>query len=178
MPKEVQVVKELSWAEASRLIKAQRKVSAHRATEAGTLRQAYAVAQTLAKVCVDLKIYNDDALTNDIKILEVALKRFTQGVKRHSQRHAAGMEFALGAVGELEQLLAKAKGPGFGIKAVAASAQTDEKRVHQLRESLRVRSREAAFVLAELENLADPLPNGFKMASARKRKAADKLRTA
>jgi hypothetical protein len=162
---------------AKAIIRAHAKVEAHRATEAGTLASAMNHANSVVKLLADVYVEADQAMQNEIRILLVALKRFRRVAHRSVQAKTGALTQATAEVDAIERLLKHAEGPGYKIVETAQVATADRVRVKQLQGSLKHRTREAAFILAELEQLVDPYP-GLKIASAAQRKRNDKAREA
>ena len=158
------------------VMRAAAKVKSYRATEAGTVKVAYQATAAVVKLLADAHAEADAGLRNEIKLLLAGIQRFSRHAHAHLQAKTGALHVALAELERVEGLLKRAAGPGYGVVAMAQRAQADTNRVRALKASLQLRAREMAFVLAELEQMVDPLP-GLRIASASTRKKNDKLRS-
>ena len=162
--------------EAAKLKRLSAKVAAHKAQNAGMLRSAFDELSRAVKTLVEVDVFGDKGLENEIKIIQEVTKRFRARVKTHQQAKAGGLAMALAALERTNKLLDQAEGQGgYKLAQLRERARIDTARLKQLRDSLQFRSREAAFVLAELEQAADPFP-GLQLATAAARKRHDDAR--
>lgn len=157
---------------AQKIKKAHAKVVAHRADQAGPLRAVFQSLGGLVKLLADSQSEVDEAVQNEIKILFHVIHRFSRKVRGLSEDKAAALKKAVLDIERIERQLKLASGPGYGVKRLIAESQRDLNHVKKLRENLGVRYREAAFVLAELEQLVDPVTD-LKLATAAQRRRND-----
>ena len=160
---------------AHKILATHKKVVAHRATKAGVLRQVFDGLNRLVKLLADLQVESDQALLNDIDILQSVMLRFRRRVSSQQNSRTRAFLLAYQELGTMERLLKDAAGSGYGVRRLASESERDLTLVRRLRENLELRQREAAFVLAELEQAVDPLP-GMRLASAKRRLENDKRR--
>ena len=154
------------------------KVAAHRATHAGTLRSAQDVLVLAVQTLVDVDTFADRDLEGEIGLMIKMIRRFIDRLKTHQQAKAGALALTIKALDKADKLLCEAEGrKGYGIKAMKDKAAVDLRRVREVKASVEHRAREAAFVLAELEQAVDPFP-GIRMVSAAARARHDEKRKA
>ena len=165
----------LSAKTAKKVLTAHKKVAEHRADKAGTLRRCFDGLSRLTKLLADLHVEGDQALKNEIDILQVVMRRFRERIAAQQKVRTQALALTLQELGYIERLLREAQGRGYSIKRLAQESERDLALVKKAKENLNTRQREAAFVLAELEQAVDPTP-GLKLANAKRRKENDDRR--
>lgn len=155
-----------------RLVK---KVGDHRATHAGTLKAAFDELGKVTRLLSEASADVEAELQNDIKILLSLIRKFRGRITKTLKVKVSDLAAADQHLEKAATHLQEAEGSGYELQGLDLQASIDNHRIHRLRVSLGVRAREAAFVLAELEQAVDPLP-GMKMKSAAERKRNDKAR--
>lgn len=163
--------------QAKRVKTAAKRVAEHRATEAGTLRTVFDALGGLVKLLADVHAEADRATANEIRIFLEVVRRFRAKLTTNQQARTAALMQAVQRLDQMERLLVSARGPGYALKRLEQESARDLGATKKLRANLGDRSREAAFVLAELEQAVDPVP-GLKIASAKVRKENAKRRKA
>ena len=151
------------------------KVAAHQAQNAGVLRTAFDSLSGAVKLLAEVDTYKKDMVEGEINLLVRMIKRFREKMAEEAQTEAGALTMALKELTRAEKLLEQAKGRGYKVRAMEERARVDSSKLRQVHASVKLRAREAAFVLAELEQAADPLP-GFKLASAAARRRHDEAR--
>lgn len=163
--------------QAQKIKRAHAKVVAHRADRAGSLRAIFQSLGSLVKLLAETQSELDEALQNEIKILFHTINRFAKKVRVLSEDKAAALKKAMIDAERINRQLKAATGPTYGVKRLIAEGQRDLEQLKKLRANLQMRYREAAFILAELEQAVDPITD-LKLASAAQRKRNDKARKA
>ena len=98
--------------EAAKIQRLSAKVAAHKAQNAGMLRSAFDELSRAVKTLVEVDVFGDKGLENEIKILQEITKRFRARVKTHQQAKAGGLAMALAALERTNKLLDQAEGQG------------------------------------------------------------------
>lgn len=158
-----------------RILRASKRAQSYRAFEAGTVAVAHQAAAQLVKLLADAQAEADVPVQREISLLITCLKRFRDRVHTHLQAKTGALHVASQGVDNLERLLRRADHPGYGVAEMARRAQADANRVQALKASLQRRAQEMSFILAELEQLVDPVP-GLTIRPASTRKKNAKLR--
>ena len=154
----------------------QAKVVAHQAQNAGILRTAFDQISSSVKALADLDTFGEKTLESEIQLFLDVAKRFEARIKTYQKLKSAALTFALQNLHKASRTLEEARGfKGYKVKALRDRDRVDAARLKQVQASVEHRTREAAFVLAELEQAVDPFP-GFKMVSAAARKRHDEQR--
>ena len=154
---------------------AQEKVKVHRAHKAATLKQTFDRITHVANILAVLHADADRTLQGEIDLLRTICRRFVTKVKGQQHNREGLLAKALQEVEILERELTDVAGPGYTLKKHVHAHVRDMRVVGTLRENLRIRSREAAFVLAELEQVVNPV-SGLKLVSATQRAQNEKRR--
>ena len=152
------------------------KVEVHHARKAATLAHAFDRITRVANLLAVLHADADKTLQGEIELLRMICRRFITKVKSQQRDRTGILKKALHEVEVLEQELADVAGPrGYQLKKLAEAHRRDTRATTMLKGNLQVRAREAAFVLAELEQAVNPV-SGLKLVSATQRAKNDKRR--
>ena len=154
---------------------AREKVKVQRAHKAATLRQTFDRITKVANLLAVLHADADKTLQGEIDLLRMICRRFITRVKTQQRDRSGMLKQALQEVEALEKELTEAAGPGYQLKRMVQAHARDERLTAQLKGNLQVRYREAAFVMAELEQAVNPV-SGLKMVSAAQRAKNEKRR--
>jgi hypothetical protein len=160
---------------AQKIKRAHAKVVAHRADQAGSLRTIFQSLGGLVKLLADCQGEVDEAVQNEIKILFHVISHFSKRIRVLSTAKAGALRKALVDIEKIERQLKVATGPAYGVKRLIAESQRDLAHTQKLHANLQMRYREAAFVLAELEQAVDPVSD-LQLSTAAQRKRNDKVR--
>ena len=153
--------------QAKKIRTASKRVAEHRATNAGALRSVFDALGSMVKLLADIQVEADQAIWNEVRIMREVARRFRKKVETAQQAKSGGLLQASEGIARVERALKALESPT--LKRLIQETERDLRLVRQLRGNLDARSQEAAFVLAELEQAADPLP-GLQIASAKHRK--------
>ena len=170
------MLKPVPTPQAKKIQAAQKRVATHRADKAPTLKLAYNKIEFIANIAANVHASADTVLQGEIDLLTMICRRFTTKVKNQQYERSSLLKKLLEEVVDLERILKEAKGPrGYGLKKLAAEAERDARLIRTLKASLTARQREAAFILAELEQTVNPV-SGLKIAGAKQRAENEKRR--
>ena len=172
MPKKVvtSLPKQPTKKVAAKIVSAHKKVQAYGASSVGNLRKAYDELTGLTRLLTSLLVNVDDELQSEVKLFLSLILRFRQKVIDNNRTRDLALIRAVQGLDAVEVLLESAQDPE--VKKLLIEAERDITLLRQLRHNLFFRQREAAFVLAELEQAVDPVPE-FKLATAKQRKASE-----
>ena len=148
--------------------KAHKKVKAHHATKVGAMATALGSVGTLSHLLADLYFEVDERTAAEVQFLLVHLHKFSQQARQLQGIKAQTLQKALQGIHKTQQLLKDVDEGGYESKRLARDAFRDLTLVKRVQANLQDRTREAAFILAELEQQVDPLP-GLRIASAQQR---------
>lgn len=178
MAKPVPEQRHIPLKDAKKLKTASARVEKHAAHKtAPLLRQAFDELGSLVKLLADMHVEADQALANEIRILLETLRRFRKRVSTAQQARTAALEQADRGLLRAMALLTQVAEAKVGLVRLEDESARDLSTLQKLRRNVKQRGVEAAFVLAELEQAADPLP-GLKIASAKVRRENAKKRAA
>ena len=145
------------------------------ASAAGVLMFA---AGRMIKAAAILRRADEDNLHFTQQDLSLALafaKRMKRKANELSQQRASGVEAALHLLDAALQSLESASRGGHKIASQRRRAEVDARALNRLIRSVRERATESAAVLAELEQVIDPMPD-LHIIPARQRKQNAKAR--
>jgi hypothetical protein len=163
--------------EARKLLKLAKRVNARKGSAVGLLA---VVADRLRLVHgLYLRAMDDNtAITQEeVKLLQAFVKRLERRTQELAQAKVSGMQEIVGLLDEASRQLDEADKGGYGIRGLQRQAEIDRRGLDRLRSSIKIRVREGAAVLAELEQAVDPVP-GMRLVSGRIRAKNAKLRKA
>lgn len=152
---------------------AHKKVKDHHATKVGTMATALGEMGTLSKMLSDLYFEVDERTQAEIQFLMAHLHKFNRQIRQLQGLRVTALRTAVLEIHKVQKLLEDVDEGGYSFKRLGRDAYRDLTLVKRVQANLGDRTREAAFILAELEQQVDPLP-GMRIASAEQRKENEK----
>ena len=154
---------------------AHNKVRIYHATKVGTMATALGEMGSLSKMLADLYFEVDERTQAEVQFMLAHLHRFSRQIRQLQGVRLQALQEAGREIQKVQKLLKDVDEGGYGLKRLGRDAYRDLTLVKRVQANLGDRTREAAFVLAELEQQVDPLP-GMVIASAAQRRANVKRR--
>ena len=162
---EVQVI---TGKAAAKLLRLTERVAARKGFAVGLLARVADGLRGVHQIMLVAQKDNTAITVSEVQLTLAFVKRLERRIRELAEQRIHGMQEALKGLETLSRVLEEADRGGYKLAKLQEQAESDRRTLDRLRASIKARVTESAAVLAELEQVVDPLP-GMRLVSGKQR---------